>query len=277
MNVIYDEADNDGWMAAAILCHAKPVTNLVGWRYGKPMPTLVPGEVFIVDLRPTKELVDHAKQYGNIVVIDHHDGETYDGVVYFVNKEYSAAGLAWMYCHPRTEPIPEIVQYVQDYDLWQFKLTDTRLYNSGLNYIRADSLNPRNFIPYVFDVGVSTGMQLAALRAIGTIVERVIQARVKKIAAGQECITMLGDLVFKCVNTNDYQNEVSDILGGLVACWYQRGNGKIKVSLRNRGTPNVNLAEIAALFPDGGGRETTAGFICDRVVVEGRITTFLNA
>lgn len=85
--------------------------------------------VYFIDFCYPQEWMDQVKALaGHLVVLDHHQGtqpivESMPEYVY--DKERSGASIAWDYFHPDT-PRPALTAYVEDDDLYRFKLEDTR-------------------------------------------------------------------------------------------------------------------------------------------------------
>ena len=131
--------------------------------YGKPPPSMPPDStVYIVDFSyPPAELIDLALRHLIVVVLDHHasaerdlvpaafaelgpafntpDGGFYCGNIYVLfDLDRSGAMLAWMHFHK--EPPPLLIQYLQDRDLWQFKLPNSRAVSAYLQTVQMDFL-----------------------------------------------------------------------------------------------------------------------------------------
>ena len=105
--------------------------------YGKPPPAIEQGSfVYIVDFsypRPVLERLGCEVCY-QLVVLDHHataqaELEGLPGCHFDMTK--SGAVLAWEYFHPET-PVPLFMLYLQDRDLWQFKLAQSREVSSAI-------------------------------------------------------------------------------------------------------------------------------------------------
>lgn len=104
--------------------------------YGKPVPTMEEGSrVFIVDFSfSRKELLCLREKMALVLVLDHHKTaqaalEGLDFARFDMAK--SGAVLTWEHFFP-TEPVPELLLYVQDRDLWQWQLDQSQLINSAL-------------------------------------------------------------------------------------------------------------------------------------------------
>ena len=93
------------------------------------MPSVEGADVYFIDFTYEKERMDaFAAQAASVTVLDHHEGvrdvvESMPTHVYDSNR--SGATIAWQYFHPDT-PTPQLLQYVEDDDLFRFRLPETR-------------------------------------------------------------------------------------------------------------------------------------------------------
>lgn len=112
-------------------------------QYGEPLPEIIDGSpVYIVDFSYDREMLLALKaRCPALVVIDHHktakdaladlDFATFD-------MDKSGAVLTWEHFNPGVD-VPLLLQYVQDRDLWRWKLQDSREVSAFL------SIRPREF------------------------------------------------------------------------------------------------------------------------------------
>ena len=107
-------------------------------QYGGPFPDIPlckETAIYIVDFSyDRKTLVDVHSKVGKLVVLDHHKTaqEELMGLEFaHFDMGKSGAVLAWEYFHPGT-PIPDLMRYIQDRDLWKFELPGTRPLLSAL-------------------------------------------------------------------------------------------------------------------------------------------------
>lgn len=134
--VLYHASCADGFGAAlAAWLSLGESANYIAVQYGKPIPEIPNGsEVFILDFSyPTQPLTELWGRSAKLVVLDHHATARTElqsmvvkepSVIRF-DMEKSGAVLAWEYFHLGT-PVPELMLYLQDRDLWQWKLPDSR-------------------------------------------------------------------------------------------------------------------------------------------------------
>jgi nanoRNase/pAp phosphatase (c-di-AMP/oligoRNAs hydrolase) len=119
-------------------------------RYGKPVPENLAGaKIYFVDFcydQPTMDAI--VAEAASVTVLDHHTGT--QAVVesmpeHVFDNDHSGATIAWEFFHggehfeDPAEPTPELLAYVEDDDLFRFKLADTR---AVLSYL---AVNPYEF------------------------------------------------------------------------------------------------------------------------------------
>lgn len=102
--------------------------------------------IFYVDFAPTPEELQKLSMHNLVVVLDHHEtarkllkvdevanlsiehcleNGPMVGSMIVLDNSRSGAGVAWDFFHPNT-PRPELVNLVEDRDLWNFKLEGSR-------------------------------------------------------------------------------------------------------------------------------------------------------
>lgn len=133
--VIYHGNCPDGFTAAWIAArHIGPSVELFKAMYGEdpPIEKARGRNVFVLDFSyPREQLLElwrsTQEHNGSLLVLDHHKtAETeLEGLDFCeFDMERSGAGMTWDYFHPG-EPRPWIVDYVEDRDLWRFRLPDS--------------------------------------------------------------------------------------------------------------------------------------------------------
>jgi len=129
--VLYHADCSDGFGAAwAAWKHLGNDASYMPMEYGTAPPSLHRNvHVYILDFTFPRDVIgdmhDHCKE---LVIIDHHGttAKELEGLPYVVfDERKSGAVLAWEYFHP-SAPIPELLRYIMDRDLWQFRLPQSR-------------------------------------------------------------------------------------------------------------------------------------------------------
>ena len=72
----------------------------------------------------TKEIIEFSEK---VVIIDHHKEAEETAKIasdHLFSNNNSGAVLAWKYFHPEKQ-IPKLLRYVEDMDLWKFKMPKT--------------------------------------------------------------------------------------------------------------------------------------------------------
>lgn len=130
--VIYHKHCPDGFGAAyAAWKKYGDMAEYVPAGYGDPVVENLAGrEVFMIDFcyELQGEIDQLKKETKRLVILDHHKSSQarVESVPEHVfDERHSGAAIAWSYFHPDT-PIPRLIQHLEDGDLYQYALPDTR-------------------------------------------------------------------------------------------------------------------------------------------------------
>lgn len=264
--VIYHDHCPDGFAAAWAAWHQFGDGNAeyMAANYGDAPPDVAGRRVLVVDFSyPRADLEHMALVAEELQVLDHHKTarEALAGLPYAVfDMDRSGAGIAWdvlaaKYSGEGRRARPWLIDYVEDRDLWRWKLPGSEKVNAWLGTLRYD-----------FSVFEAVAMnpltdQIVAMGgAVLEANERYIESRVKEARE----VVMAGHTV-PIVNTT---HCVSETVGRLAETrpfavgWFQRGDGKFVFSLRSRGEGGVDVSEVAKRH-GGGGHVHAAGFTLD--------------
>lgn len=212
--------------------------------------------------RAARELLDCA---GELVILDHHvsaleryraeagllrEIESAGHVVRF-DLSHSGAVLAWDHLHP-DEPVPELLRYVEDQDLWRFALPDSREVNAAL------TSHPRSFETWS-SLAASPVSQLARegapiVRAEREEVERALQAAHP---------IHLAEHTVEAVNARVHRSRIGHELATRAAfgvpcgAVYRVQGRRVDISIYAVG--DFDVSKLAVAF-GGGGHRSAAGF-----------------
>ena len=267
-------------------------------------------EVYILDFSFKKLVMEHIFEAAKRVVwLDHHKtafemwcggyrkGDRFtaiplggaDPLKHYVvlDDNFSGAYLAWEYFHPGTE-VPMLIQHIDDYDRWQFKMRGTKEIARAI----------RSYQPWSFDqwegllldehYGSMCTEGGAILRAHNQNVQSALkQARLCVIipaiidsAASYKApwawgnsaefgdFRFAGDFCFArglaanapAFLASDLGHELANKSGTFGLVWSMAGDGQIHCSLRSNG--DYDVSAIAKVF-GGGGHRNAAGFSTD--------------
>ncbi|MHB8323291.1 MAG: DHH family phosphoesterase [Candidatus Dormibacteria bacterium] len=184
----------------------------------------------------------------SLVILDHHrsaEGEIGDLPFCVFDMERSGAVMTWQHLH--VEPVPLLLQYVQDRDLWRNQLPETEEVSAALR------ARP-------FDFETWDTIDIDQLRSEGRALLAYQRRMIERIAAHASPVEILGVKV-PAVNSPILQSELGDRLvkgHPFAAVWWQGAGEVARWSLRS--TPaGLDVSEIAARY-GGGGHRTAAGF-----------------
>jgi nanoRNase/pAp phosphatase (c-di-AMP/oligoRNAs hydrolase) len=259
--VIYHGNCPDGFTAAWVAARALGDVELFAGKYGEDPPhELAKGRrVYIVDFSYAREKLE--KLFGEVselYVLDHHKTAEADlaGLPYCsFDMNRSGAGMAWDFFHPG-EVRPWIVSYVEDRDLWRFKLPASeevslwiRLIPHELEAYDALSQHSLSDIAQAAD-GASKYLRHYVRDALRNAYD------VPGLFAGS-------DETVRCVNVS--YTGISDVLHGaleaggvrLALGWHLTVEGRIACSLRS--TSDVDCSVFAKAH-GGGGHAQASGF-----------------
>lgn len=251
--------------------------------YGQEPPSVVGADVIMVDFSYKRDvLINLAEVANSMLVLDHHKtaeadldglfavpfslstkekwqrrmaGDTTGAKIAGVfDMEKSGAMLAWEWFHPGTF-IPAMVEYVQDRDLWRFKLKASKAVSQWVfSY------------PYDFHVWDRLEQQLASDFATcvseGEAIERKHMKDVAELLEVTRREMVIGGHRVPVANLP--YTMASDAAGKMAedapfaACYFDRPDARV-FSLRSRGDDGLDVAEIAASY-GGGGHRNAAGF-----------------
>lgn len=228
-----------------------------------PPEGLTDKEIYIVDfgfdMETTTKLVNENK---TVIVIDHHQSakeivESFPQNIF--DNNHSGAVLAWRFFHPDT-PVPTLLTYVEDTDLWRFALPESREFSTALGQYEM-----------VFAVWDSLATNLEQEDALinhiakGSLLAKFEDKLINHMLKRRERVLFEGHEVW-ALNTSEYQSVLGNKLAELnlateqtpIGIVYYRADGIIKISLRSIGETDV--AAIAAKY-NGGGHKNAAGCV----------------
>lgn len=263
---LYHANCTDGFGAAYAVWKRFGDIEYVAAQYGDPPPAVVGKRVVIVDFsykRPVLEAM--ARDAHSILILDHHRTAQEDlagfpvppawddwaanctGIGALFDMGRSGARITWDYFHAPLPP-PQVLQHIEDRDLWRFKLTGTREIVEAL----------RSHDATFQDWDVLIGDSEALFHQGGAILRRQTKD-IESLLAGKRTMRIGGHVV-PVANVpgflaSDAGHALND--GVLFAATYFDAADKRVFSLRSRG--DFDVSAIAKLY-GGGGHKNAAGF-----------------
>lgn len=268
--VLYHDSCADGFTAAYVCWRELgDSAKYIPVQYGQPLPDIGDAsDIYIVDFSYPKDvLIELASRESvfKVVVLDHHKtaqaaladtDNAVPGLHVVFDMDRSGAMLAWDYWRGGF-PAPQLVQYVQDRDLWQWKLADSREISAAI------SIELKTFEIWSL---LSTQMELASglrfMRDRGAAILQAQQTYVSGLAS-KACFVEIAGHFVPAVNSLLFQSEIGEELckqhpeSAFGAIWFCQKLGEETWSLRSRN--GFDVSAVAKHY-GGGGHAAAAGF-----------------
>lgn len=228
--------------------------------------------LYILDFSFKRPLMDLlASKLKKLLVLDHHKTaeKELEGAGYAIfDMEKSGARLAWEYFHWMKDSggmfygedefnpeVPDLIKYVEDRDLWRFKLPNSEAVNS---YIQAAPMNIASYdvIARALEIDLDSCIE------IGQGIEQYKKLMTQIIGDRAELLNLIGYTI-PVVNTTLLFSEVGHYLcqkypnSPFAIGWYDRDRYTRCFSLRSIG--DFDVSQVAKSF-GGGGHKNAAGF-----------------
>lgn len=224
-------------------------------------------DIYIIDYSFKPEETKNLVAVNNkVVLIDHHFTSVESAKIAtesLYDTSHSGAYLAWKYFHP-DKKIPKLVSYVEDYDIWNFKLSFTQELTLFLSSKKFDFKTWEKMAREFEDESkrkelIKQGEIMLAYK------ENLIAELLEK---GEEVI-FEGHRAF-AVNSPVFESEIGHHVyekrGMLAIIWsYRRKRGKPKLKVSLRSDKSIDVSEIALKY-GGGGHKSAAGFTLEKEI-----------
>lgn len=195
---------HDGFTSSWVMHKKYPDAIFYSAIHGESPPNVSGMDVYIIDFSYPKEILLNIKKEANsLFLLDHHKSAQEElGEFTFCKFDMarSGAGLIWDHLFPG-QPRNWLVSYIEDDDLWSFKLSNSREINAAI----------RSY-PLTFDaLDLLEAIGPAVLAKEGSFILRYQEQIVNDIATTAHEIEVCGYKVL-CANTPILQSEVASRL-----------------------------------------------------------------
>jgi oligoribonuclease NrnB/cAMP/cGMP phosphodiesterase (DHH superfamily) len=252
--VLYHSKCADGFGAAyAAWTVLGDAAQYIAVRHGDPLPELPDAaRVAIVDFSyPRDVLTALRERCQSLLVLDHHksarqDLEGLDFARFDLDK--SGARLAWEHYRP-DQPLPRLLAYVEDADLWRWQLPHSREVSTALQV-------------YPFEFPIWRDLDVDHLAAEGQAIIRYRDHLIERCVS-RAYTSEIGGHRVPTVNSCLLQSEIGDVLchrhpeALFAGVYYVNQKGVQAWSLRSRG--DFDVSAVAESY-GGGGHRNAAGF-----------------
>ena len=247
--VLYHAECMDGFGAAWALWKRFPNAKYIPVKHGLSQPEgLDHQHVLMVDFSYHREaILALADITASLQILDHHitaQSALNDLPYAYFDMSRSGAVLAWEWAH--SQPVPWVLQYVQDKDLWHWQLPYSREISAAL-------------ASYPFDFSIWDQFQFETLKVEGTGILRYETILVDKLVQEAVMVSLAGHTV-PAVHSPVMASQIGERLSAGHAfgvIWHQK-DGRRYFSLRSK-AGGVSVSDIAAHY-GGGGHTHAAGF-----------------
>lgn len=237
--------------------------------HGNPPPNCPNHEVYILDFSyPREHLKQLCQQAAKVTIIDHHISafkeldkleEEHKNLEMNFDMDQSGAVLSWKYFH--TTPVPRLFTHIQDNDLWQFELENTR---TIIMAIMSYPMKLKLWTRWLNDES-----SLDRLHSEGVILERQTNRQIKHYIKKARMGKIAGYTI-PVVNApasigSELLHHLSD--GHPFAAAYEDKPDRRAWQLRSGGKHAIDVSEIAKQF-GGGGHKNASGFRTNNFDIE---------
>lgn len=261
---IYHAHCIDGFGSAMVLKRAMPQIELHPGIYGHEPPDVKDQNVYIVDFSYKREIIkEMLTTAASVTIIDHHktaiedlQGLSHPNLVKIFDQSMSGAGLTFKTFYP-SEPVPAMIQHIQDRDLWKFELENT---NEVCAFLYSLDFDINQWLAYNFWAKFVDDLVLQQGRALVRQRKKDITSALKRVPQ----MVTIGGWKIPCLNVQP--SISSEVCQGLAhnfpfAASYSDTHNKRIFSLRSN-KDGADVAYIADLY-GGGGHKHAAGFSID--------------
>ena len=240
----------------------------IGRSHDDPLPfdELEDKLVVFVDIAvDNQQLCRLSEVASHIILLDHHvsaqlryqsDLETVnrleaEGHEIYFDLDHSGAVLAWNYFHP-DEPTPELLDYVEDQDLWSWKLSGSEQVNAAI------ASYPREFDAW--DILAERSSE--DLIREGEPIVRSNKMEVRRAVQKTQPMR-IGEKRLEAVNATSNRSAIGHELakrtafGAAWGCVYRISGDKVHATLYSIG--DLDVSQVASRL-GGGGHRNAAGF-----------------
>lgn len=247
--VLYHAECADGFGAAWALWRRFPDAQFLAVKHGNPPPSgLKDQRVVIVDFSYARDTLETmAREAKELLVLDHHitAEKALAGLPYaYFDMKKSGAVLAWEWAHDH--PVPWLLDYIQDKDLWTWTLPLSREINAAV-------------ASHPFEFHLWSSFKQKDLEQEGRAILRYEHELVNKLAGQAVQVEFQGATV-PSVQSAVLTSQIGERLSADVPfclIWHDR-DGRRYYSMRSR-EDGTDVGAIAASF-GGGGHTHAAGF-----------------
>ena len=236
---------------------------------GKDPPDVTGRNVLICDYSYSYDILTQMIQDANsLAILDHH--KTAEADLQDIPPEYkifdmnhSGAYLTWTFCHPN-EPVPPLISYIQDRDIWTKELPQTNEFTAGLFTIPFEFeeydklLDPQHFQNCINKGTILLAQQQDHVEWLSNKAD----VKLVQINGSQYLAAFLNSPIYQSELGNHLMNTLNIDFAAIYS--HHDKHGATRFSLRSLDT-KADVSQIAKVF-GGGGHRNAAGLSIDGLV-----------
>lgn len=216
----------------------------------------------MLEIETMREILDSGTE---IRILDHHITNVdklkasgllteYPGLLHdFTDMKRSGSGITWDYFHH--EPRPSIINYVEDFDLWNWALPEGASIHT---YLSQFTWKNNQYIIDTFNelAELSPGHLAARGKPLLDFKNNLIELSIKQVGRGVININDEESYNIPILNSNQFVSETGNIMAKnepFAMIWQVSKTGEVRISLRSTQGIGVDVGRIAGLLGEGGG------------------------
>ncbi len=265
---VYHAGCPDGFTSAWIVKHAFPDVILHKGVYGQPPPDFFSDSVvYIVDFSySADEIRELAKKVKRVIILDHHKtakaalncGDLGSNVEVVFDMGRSGAMITFEEFKCQPSFARTLVQYVQDRDLWTWKLDQSEAIGAVIlatNLEHNEWTKLAHQLDSSFDFSLVVTQGLAILKRDAKVVEEILLCARRINIGGYDVLAVPSPYVYG----STVAGELAKRTGVLFGAYYVDRPEHRQFGLRSEEGSGCDVAVIAELY-GGGGHANAAGF-----------------
>lgn len=228
-----------------------------------PAPNFKNRIIYLIDFTYSEPVLKKlAANNKKLVILDHHISASRrvklaDESVF--DNNHSAAVIAWRYFFPK-RPTPLLLRYIEDQDLWKFKMPASKAVNIALrlfdlNFFKwnqlAKDLEKKEFRKELIKKGK------LLLKQQDNLINDIVKSAYLVNFAGKKVLAVNTSALF----ASEAGHQLCQKQPPFSIIWQQTNGTEIKVSLRSNG--KFDVSRLAQKY-GGGGHKAAAGFTLNK-------------
>lgn len=273
---IYHGHCTDGQGAAAAFYLKYPEADFYQGFYQEPPPDVEGRDVYLVDFSYPREVVEQMLTVcKSLTIIDHHKTAIealqdlqHDKLRMVFAMHHSGAVLTFKYLNPSAQ-IPEVLRYIEDRDLWQFKYPWTKAITA---WLYSQPFDIKEWAKLLTDSWFKANVKTWV--AVGEALVKQDTDRIQHLMANKRMLTIQGHEVPAVNASGFFRSDLGHALavGNKFGVVYFDVGSVREFHLRSdKDAEEVFDVSAVAMLYGGGGHASAAGFKVEisKLVAEG--------